>query len=156
LLEFSLTEPLGDDLTWVHLVVVGSSGLLGALLSFKLVAIMLKSITAFLGAFFTVSGGAHFYAEGTSEDVWLSPESFFDDSDNRESHVKQCELFCVGCYLLWFMFFVTGAWFQHRGKNLCKNDKQEKEKQSGKQVEMRGRPIRGIPVDSDSDSQEYM
>lgn len=132
LIEPMVAEPLGENLDWVHLVVVGCCGLAGALIAYKLVNVMLKSITAFIGAFFTVSGGAHFYAEATDEEVWLSPESFWK---NPEDIVGVCELFCIGCYVIWAIIFFMGAWYQHRGKNLCKDKNASKADRN--QIEMR-------------------
>jgi len=134
LIEPMVSEPLGENLNWVHLAVVGCCGLAGALLAYKLVNVMLKSITAFIGAFFTVSGGAHFYAEAAGEEVWLSPETFWQKSP--EDIVGVCEQFCVGCYVLWAIIFFMGAWYQHRGKKFFKKDKKPSKAEKS-QIEMR-------------------
>jgi len=139
LVEPSLSEPLGDNLTYVHLGVLGSFGLLGACLSYKLVNTMLKSVTAFIGAFFIVSGGAHFYTEASDEPVWLSPDTFWE---NPEDIAGTCEVFCVCCYVMWVIIFILGAWYQHRGKNLLKKDKPLPEEMHGlKMVPMHSPPM---------------
>jgi len=131
IIESAVTDSLGDDAKWVHIGMLVGTGLVGGFAAYKLVNQVLKIATAFIGAFFTVSGAAFFVAKWLDEEnAWLSPDTFWTDfsPENAEDQLtRECEAFCGVCYAMWLILFVVGAWYQYRGKNLLKKKKKEEE-----------------------------
>jgi len=127
LVEPTLADNEVDEhMETVHGVVYFSFTLVGGLLSYKLVDKSLKYMCALVGAFFIVSGGVFFWGEINSVEVWFSPERFLWDPDRPDF---ECMIFCNVCYVAWFLIFVSGVVFQHRGADLCKKDRNVSEKQ---------------------------
>jgi len=117
--EEKVRDKMDDTLTaWLHSVLLTCVGLSVAVLLFKKVNVLLKSVTAFIGGFFIVSGGVYFWSEISMEDLWFSPERFLWIS---ETSIAECDKLCVTCYIFWLLLFILGFWFQHRGMNLCRS-----------------------------------
>jgi len=143
ILEQTIRKSLNDDARWVHIGMLVITGLIGAFLAYKLVNAVLKIATAFIGAFFTVSGGAFFVAKAFKEEAWLAPDTFWTDFNPQDNlgddHWRKCGAFCGCCYAIWVILFVCGTWYQYRGKNLLKSSKEEpttEEQAFAQQLEM--------------------